>query len=431
MQHKLLKWKGYLLFVFAGLQFQAVSQPISSISLEEVQEWSAAHFPLLKKKVLSRQEVLAANEQLRKNFLPQVNLSAQASWQSDVTALPIESPLPGLDIPVLSRDQYRAVADVSQLIYDGGATNLQKDVNILKSLLQEQEVNVGLQQLKEKINSLYLNALFLEEQKRLLSIVLEDIEAGLKKVEAQVENGTAFRSNLALLKSEKLKILQRDMELSEDKSGILQTLSLLTGKEIDPEASLSTPLAEVVIADAAFSNRAEISLYHLQDSLAARQTDFIESRLKPKISLFANGGYGRPGLNMLKNEFSPFITTGLRINWNLGALYTQKKEREIIEINRENIQVQKENFLLNTQTQLVQQQTAIRKLQRVIASDTEIIALKSEVKQSAKAQLDNGVITTSDYLREVHAEEEARQNKALHQLQLLQAQIQLKTISGN
>jgi hypothetical protein len=63
-------------------------------------------------------------------------------------------------------------------------------------------------------------------------------------------------------------------------------------------------------------------------------------------------------------------------------------------------------------------------------TDLQIIALKNQVKESAKAQLDNGVITASDYLREVHAEDQARQNLTLHQLQLLNATLQYQTIAG-
>jgi outer membrane protein TolC len=199
---------------------------------------------------------------------------------------------------------------------------------------------------------------------------------------------------------------------------------------MNPEAELLKPASGIPLTGINEITRPELNLYKLQDSLYRQQDRVIDSRLRPKVSLFANGGYGKPGLNMMKNEFAPFVTTGLRINWNIGGLYTQKKDRELNDIYRQEVLVQQENFLLNTQAQLIQQQSVIRKLQRTMQTDLQIIDLKKQVKESAKAQLDNGVITASDYLREVHAEDQARQNLTLHRLQLLHATIQYQTIAG-
>lgn len=146
--------------------------------------------------------------------------------------------------------------------------------------------------------------------------------------------------------------------------------------------------------------------------------------------MFVQGGYGKPGLNFLKNEFAFFYTTGLRLNWNFGGLYTRQNEKKLVEISQQSINVQKDVFLLNTNTQLKQQQSEIEKLQKLIAADNEIIDLRIKVKDAAKAQLENGVITANDYLREVNAEDQSRQSLITHQVQLLQAQINYQTISG-
>jgi outer membrane protein TolC len=135
-------------------------------------------------------------------------------------------------------------------------------------------------------------------------------------------------------------------------------------------------------------------------------------------------------LNMLTNDFDLYYIGGVRFNWSLSNLYTKKKEKELVEINKRAVDIQKETFLLNTNTQLKQQQSEIDKLNQLVATDNDIISLRQEVKDAAKAQLENGVITANDYLREVNAEDQARQSRITHQLQLLQAQINYQTISG-
>ena len=95
------------------------------------------------------------------------------------------------------------------------------------------------------------------------------------------------------------------------------------------------------------------------------------------------------------------------------------------------IDLQKETFLFNTNLSLKQQISEVTKLQALIKTDEEIIALRTRIKITALAQVENGVISTSDYLREVNAEDQARQNQALHEIQLLLAYYNQQATSGN
>ncbi len=403
------------------------AQEVRQLSLEQAQQWAAANYPLLRQKALARESALANNSNLANNFLPQLTLGGQASWQSAVTEVPVR--IPGFAPEPLSKDQYRATLDLNQLIYDGGQNKQQKFLNELQAMLKEEEVNIALHQLKEKINNLYLNILLLDEQRKQNALVIKDLEAGIKKVEAQVANGTAYRSNLALLQSEKLKAGQRDIELQSDREGLVNVMMIYTNKNIATNAQLQLPPAPALFPEDDIS-RPELHYYRLRDSLAFEQSKLIDSRLRPKVSLFANSGYGRPALDFLKNEFSPYITTGVRFNWNISGFYNSKKERELADISRRDVQVQQENFLLQTKAQLRQQQANIGKLKKLQESDVEIIRLKNQVKEAAAAQLENGVITASDYLREVNAEDAARQAQIVHQLQLLQALLTYSTTAG-
>ena len=419
--------KNILIVLLCFLTLPSSAQSGEALTLEQVQQWAAAHFPLLKQKALARQASLASNSITGNNYLPQLSLNAQATWQSAVTEVPVR--IPGLAFDPLAKDQYRAVLDLNQLVYDGGLTRQQKIMNELQALLKEEEVNVALHQLREKINGLYLNVLLLDAQRQQNALVMADLDAGLRKVEAQVQQGTAYRSNLALLKSEWLRARQRDIELAADREGLLQVMSEFTGQSLPATARLITPAppALPIMTDI---TRPELQYYQLRDSLARQQGMMVDGRLRPRVSLFANGGYGRPGLDMLKNEFAPFVTTGVRFQWSLNNFYNSRREHELSEITRRDLQAQQENFLMNTRAQLKQQASRISQLQQLLATDQEIIPLKTQVKEAAAVQLEHGVITASDYLREVHAEDQARQAQILHQLQWLQAMLNYTTIAG-
>jgi outer membrane protein TolC len=178
-------------------------------------------------------------------------------------------------------------------------------------------------------------------------------------------------------------------------------------------------------------NRPEMKLFSYQDSLIKTQDQLISVKNRPRTSLFVQGGYGRPGLNMLKNSFDAYYIAGIRFNWSLGNFYTSRRERELLTVNQRMVDVQKDVFVLNTNTQLKQQEAELKKMQQLIASDKQLIDMRVRIKEAANAQLENGVITANDYIREVNQEGLARLSLITHELQMLQAQINYQTLTGN
>ena len=418
--------KRLLLLLLIAFSLFAGAQPLQQLSLATAWELAQKNYPAVKQKDLVRQTAGISVENLQKGFLPQFSISGQATYQSDVTSVPIS--IPGFSIEAPNKDQYKLVADVNQLIYDGGLTREQKTLQQLNAKVEDQKVEVELYKVKERINQLFLSILYLDEQLKQVELVKKDIETGIKKVEAQVQNGVAFKSNLNMLKAELLKTGQRTVEISTSRKGLVAALSLFVGQELNEQVQLEQP-ASLLIADHNI-DRPELKLYTEQENLIGQQDKLIQAKNQPKASLFAQAGYGRPGLNMLKNEFAFYSIGGLRFNWSLGGLYTKKKEKEQVQVNKKMVEVQKETFLLNTNAQLKQQQAEIDKLQQLISSDEEIIALRKTVTEAAKAQLENGVITANDFLKEVNAEDQARQALITHRVQLLQSQINYQTILG-
>lgn len=399
-----------------------------SLTLQNAYELAGQNYPLIKQRELIKQTTGYTIDNLGKGFLPQIYLSGQATYQSEVTEVKLPA-IPGIIVQPLSKDQYKILADVNQLIYDGGVIKQQKNIQQLSDDLEQQKVEVELYKLKERVNQLFLGVLYLDEQLKQVELIKADLNNGIKRVEAQVNNGVAFKSNLNVLQAELLKADQRVIELKASRKGFIDVLSLFINQPLAADTKLGRPTTDGSVPGNEVQ-RPELKLYSTQEKLLGGQFKLIDSRNKPRASLFWQGGYGRPGLNFLKNEFDFFYTTGVRLHWSLGGLYTQKREKKIIELNQKTVDVQKEVFLFNTTTQLKQQQSEVEKLQKLIATDNEIIDLRTKVKDAAKAQLENGVITANDYLREVNAEDLARQTLISHQIQLLQAQINYQTISG-
>lgn len=424
----LTKWLNrFAVFAAMALSVSANAQNNAGLTLAQAYDMAEKHYPVIKQKDLIKQTTALSTANLDKSYLPQFTFSGQASYQSAVTG--IEIPLPGISIASVNKDQYKLLADINQLVYDGGIIKEQKNIQQLNVEAEQQKVEVELYKLKERIIQLFLGVLFLDEQINQVELIKADLFTGITKVEAQIINGVSFKSNLNVFKAELLKADQRTIELKATRKGFTDVLGLFINQPLPEDIKLEKPVTAVSVL-ANEIQRPELKLFSVQQKLIGGQFKLIDSRNKPRASMFFQGGYGKPGLNFLKNEFAFFYTTGVRFNWSLGGLYTQKKEKELIRISQRIVDIQKETFLLNTNSQLTQQQSEIDKYNRLIESDKSIIDLRVQVKDAAKAQLENGVITANDFLREINAEDQARQTLITHQVQLLQAQINYQATSG-
>jgi len=403
------------------------AQTVDRLTLAQTYDLAQKNYPAIKQKDLVRQTTDITVENLQKGFLPQFTVNGQATYQSDVTGFNIS--LGGINIKAPDKDQYKVIADLNQMIYDGGVIKQQKVAAQLNADVQQQQVEVELYQLKDRINQVYLGILFLDEEIRQADLTKQDILGGIKRVEVQVANGVALRSGLNQLKAELLQNDQRTIELKESRKGLIRTLALFLNQPLKEETIVFERPVVNVSVDSSMS-RPELKLYSDQAKLILHQDRLIMTKNLPRVSLFAQGGYGKPGLDFLKNESVWFYTGGIRFTWPFGGLYTIKKEKQQTEISKEMVDVEKETFILNTNTTLKKQQSEIEKYLQIAGRDEEIIDLREQVKKASLAQLENGVITADEYLRMVNEESQARQSLIIHQIQLLQAQINYQTTLG-
>lgn len=411
----------YIFLLFIGL---INAQEI--ITLEQCYQWSKENYPLIKKQELIKKAEQYTTENALKGWLPQVNITAQATYQNDVTQFPVK--LPNMNVEPLSKDQYKVYADVSQTIYDGGNIRNQKNLAKIQSEVQTIQTEVELDKLKERINQLYFGILQTNKQWTQLQFTKLDIKEGIKKAEAQLKNGVIFRSNLDVLKAELVKIEQKEIELQAIKQNFVQMLSYFIKKNIDENTQLETPEKILLTKN---NNRSELKLFDAQKQLLETQRKIINTKNTPKLGAFFQGGYGKPGLNMLKNEFDLFYIGGIRLNIPISGFYSQKNDLALLENKSQDIEIQRENFLFNQNFIEIQQRNDLEKIQNLIDKDNELIELRKNIKKASLAQLENGVINTNDYLREVTAEELAILTKITHEIQYLLTQYNLKAQLNN
>jgi outer membrane protein TolC len=398
----------------------------TTVTLEQCYRQARENYPLIKQKELlvKSKEYTIANA--HSGYLPQLAIYGQATYQSDVTRVPVD--IPGVTPP--ARDQYKIYGEVTQAIYDGGNIKRQGALQEINSQVEDQRTEVELYRVKERINQLYFGILLSDDQLTQTMLLKKDVQSSLTKTESAIRNGIAFKSNADLLKAELLRTDQRIVELKATRKAYLTMLAYFIHQQLADNVTLERPA--LIVASSMFDiKRPELQLYQHQATLLTVQNKLGNTRNMPRIGLFFQGGYGRPALNVLKNDFAAYYIGGVRLNWSLGGLYNSKRDKQLLDVATQQVNLQKDLFLFNTNLSLAQQQQEIARLQELISIDNQIIELRTRIKNTSHAQHENGVITTNDYLRDLNAEDQSKQNLLLHNTQLLLAQYNYQTTSGN
>jgi len=397
------------------------------LTLEECYALARKNYPLARQTALLEEKTQSEIAILEKGKLPKLDFNAQATYQSDVIEFPFQIPNSTVEPP--NKDQYRATLDANQLIYNGGNIAANTKLKTAELAAQQQQVVVNLYTLKSRINQNYFSVLLFQEQEKLLLSKMEQLDARLKEVSAGVKYGAVLPASEQLLKAEQLKLEQQLSQINFDKQKALKNLSLLVFQDLDSNTTLAKP--SIFIAPEMESQRPELELFNLQETQLETSKEVISKSNYPKLFGFAQAGYGNPGLNMLDNSFQDFYMVGLKLNWNIFDWGKTKEQKQTVDISKEIVSTEKETFLLNNEMQQKEAENDIDKYAAMLLKDSEIIGLREKVLEATTSQLQNGAITSSEYITELNNLYEAKIDQQLHEVQLALAKANYKVIKGN
>lgn len=399
-------------------------------TLDECRRLAREHYPEIR-----QYDLITLTEQYdlsnaARAWIPQVTLSGQASWQSDTPTFPgalgeiLASR--GLQMEGSRREQYRAAIDVSQTIWDGGHSRATKELAQAEAAEERQRTEVDLYALQSRVDDLYFGILLLDERLTQTTVQISQLESNLARMRSCVANGTATKSDADAIEAELLTVRQTLEQIEASRASYGRMLEIFIGQPLAAEG-LERP-AEPALGDVPL--RPELALFEAQAQRIDVRRKALNSALMPRFSAFAQGYYGYPGLDMFQSMRSSDGTlnalVGVRMSWNIGALYTRRNDLGKLRTARQQIDVQRDIFHFNTRLQTTREEGEIARLRKAVASDTRIVELRRAVRVAAESQLENGVIDTTDLLRKITDETTAALNRSTHEIELLQTLYQLK-----
>lgn len=404
----------------------------AQITLDECQRLAWANYPLLKKYNLIKQTTDFSVKNINRGYLPQLSFNGQVTYQSDVATLPdVLSNLlenNGYTVKGLDKDQYRFSLDLNQTIWDGGNMEAQKKIATTQGEIQMAQTDVDMYAVRDRINNLYFGILLIEDKIQLNKDLQELLMSNCNKLETMCKNGIAMQADVNTMRAEYLKARQQMTELLSTQKSFQQILGLFIGKPTNEITELQKPNESM--PNSYESKRPELEMFDAQIRQNIAQRKLLNSGIRPKLSLFAQGYYGYPGYDMFNDMFDHDFTlngmVGVRLSWNISKLYTHKNDRLKIDVAKRQIENAREVFLFNNSLQSVQETVTIDKYRKVLTEDNEIISLRTSVRQAAEAKLEHGVIDVNNLLQEITRENQARTEQSSHEIEMIKHIYELK-----
>jgi outer membrane protein TolC len=418
----------YLLLFHVYLGFGQA--PIQQISLNQAYELLEARYPALRDEgvltAIHREEIT----KLDQNRLPELYLKADARLQSQNVniELPEGSSLPfDIDLPLYSAKTY---VEAQYLLLDGNLNEVQKNLQDLQLKVDLQKLEVNRFALRERINQLFVNIEVLRSQAGLFVLSLEELAARTQQIRAAVEEGVALPSALTQIKVKKLELESQQENVQYQIRAFIKTLEDYLGVTLAPEVQLLFPsfAASSLLPDI---KRPEQQLFQLQSNRILAHADLIDAQRKPKLNAFAQAGVGYPNpLNLFDNSPAPYGLLGLQFNWKITDWKRDQMNKTILSLEAQKIKNAQATFEFNLQKQEANYLTTIDRLKAQLTKDAQIADLQSEILQQLAVQLEEGIITATDYISQLNKELKARQNILIHQTEILKTQVEFWNARG-
>lgn len=414
-------------FLFLLLFPVQVAYGQTSVTLDSCYKWARENYPNQQQAGIIKEISGLKKENLNINYLPQISLNGQATYQSDVTKVDIA--LPNMSIPSVSKDQYKAYAELRQTIWDGGLTaaNAQLEDAVLHSNLSQLEVE--LYKLNEQVAQAFFTALAIDKQMEVLNAQKKVLNEKLKTVQSGIKNQVMEKSAALTLNAEILNLEQNEIQLDAAKNAALQMLALMTGKSDTENSKLEYKVTETINKNEFL--RPEQTLFYAQKIQLDKQSELLEKSRNPKLFGFGQAGYGKPGLNMLNNEFDTYYLVGIGLSWNAFDWKKTDRQKQVLQLQQQMIDRQEKTFNQNLEILLKQQNEQIGKLEKLLETDLKMVELRAEIARTSASKLGNETITMADYIQDVQLETIAKLNYELHKIQLNEALEKYNLIIGN
>ena len=407
-------------------------RPATPLNLGELHRAAEASDPRARELSLLQQQGALRDRNIAVQRRPTLGFESVAQYQSDVPESPLVDPAgnPLFAAPKATSDTFLRV---EQRLFD---PTVSRQAALQRAQVAEDQsrVRTALYALRQQVNDAFFAVALLDQRAGVATAAIADLAARAAEMDARVKEGTAVPADFAVLEASRIQRQQEEDELRTNRRAALEHLATIVGRPIAPTAVPVLPDLAMVVSQtrdtrALAKARPEFAQFASTRERLQRQRDAALAQTQPKVSAFGRVGLGRPGLNFIGDEFETYGLGGIRLQWNAWSWGTPARESEIARLQADIVTAEEEAFA-RTLKQSTTDVATIERLERALSSDAQIISLRETVERTARARMQEGVVTAADYVSRQSELVQARYARASHEVELAQARARLLVTLG-
>lgn len=410
-------------FLQAGLLSHA--QMADTIDLFTCYRMVKTNAPQLRQQDINKEWYNIELKKITTANLPIVSGFGKATYQSDALSIEAASPMaPSMEVSLF---QYNVGVGIDQKLFDGGLTCIQKEIRRIENEINNLEAEAAIYKYYELANRYFFGTATLERSESVLQLRLATLAERYRVMESGVRNGFISPAELERVGAEMLATRQQVTEMRMAISQMDENLKTLTGLADTVVAVWLVP-ESISIPDS--QQRYETMIFEQNRKYTESMIKIQGRRYTPRLSAFGQAGYSYPGLNMFENEAAAYYIVGMKLSWTIFDWQMADKEKKILNLHLKQIDIAEAEFDRNLRMSSDAEIIQMRHIRQLIEEDIKIIESREKISRASGSALDNGTITTADYLADLNAETKARFDYEKHKIALAESAARWAILKG-
>ena len=278
------------------------------------------------------------------------------------------------------------------------------------------------------MNQLFFSTLLVQEHQADLDVQLDNLSSRREVMETGIEHGLFIATDLKLIDVEILKLKQAQITLEAWKSALMGMLKVMYGDEFPDNAILGKPHFNEPGSSKRI--RPEYHWFELKNASLEAGKELVARKRMPVVYAFGQTGYGKPGYNLMNDQWDFYYMVGAGLRWNVWDWSQNRRERQVIEQQQQILTNSRATFDKGIRSLVVKEESNIMLYEKSEELDYQVLQLQKEIARQAATKLANGTITATEFLIEINKEHLARISLSTHQIQHLQSIVNYLTIQG-
>jgi len=384
----------------------------------------------------SRELVVAAGERVGAASaarLPRLDAGAHYRYASEVMEHRIEMPgLGGIDLRFGDGHQTDINLGISFPLYTGGRVGRIQEAEEAGLLAARFREAATARELFRDVRRAYFEVLGREAQ-------LEVVNLGIRRLERRLESLRGARVQESATEEDVLRVRSRLLEAEQSRHRAeagLEASSLQLGRLIGQVEKAIRPLGDLKIslmADLDSEDLAPSQALQRPELLALgedihRQSKLAESAasaLRPSLYGDLRGHYGRPGVDLLENEWMGYATAGLTLNWTLWDGGAGKHERGQFSAQARRLEARREETTRAIRTARASASALLESSRRELENSNERVRVEAAILEKVSHRLQLAQASENELLDAQDDLNKAEQDRVLALIQLRKAEAEL------